>query len=458
MRERAASWYPFHRSRPFSIRTRLVVGAAVVLAAFVVVAGLTLERAYSESVLTARYAKLQSDVYILMAAAEVDTDGTLIMPPTLAEPRFALPASGLYANVENMRNREEWQSASTVGQQIPFVRHLSPGQWHFGELTQAGRRFLGVAYGVNWSVGKKQQVLTFAATEDDAAFRRELLRYRTTLWSWLGGVVVGLLLAQTVLLSWGLAPLRRVAREIRKVETGDQSHVRGVYPEEIAGLTDNLNALIVQERARQSRYKDALGDLAHSLKTPLAVLRSALLRPESLAQSVDEQVARMDGIVQHQLLRAATSGAAKLSSRLRIAPVLQRVLDSLGKVYRDKQLQFTLLCPPTLSWRLDEGDAFEIAGNVLDNAAKWAKTRIHVTARVESKAFLLVIEDDGPGIADPQAVLKRGVRADERVPGQGIGLAVVADIVAAYGGEIHIGRSELGGASIGLSFPVTPAN
>jgi len=288
--ERVPGFSFFSRGRPFSIRTRLIVGAALILAAFVVVAGLTLERAYSESVLTARYAKLQSDVYILMAAAEVDTDGTLIMPPTLAEPRFALPASGLYANIENMHNREEWQSASTVGQQIPFVRHLSPGEWHFGELSQAGRRFLGVAYGVNWSVGKKQQVLTFATTEDDAAFRRELLRYRTTLWSWLGGVVVGLLLAQTVLLSWGLAPLRRVAREIRRVETGDQSHVRGVYPVEIAGLTDNLNALIVQERARQSRYKDALGDLAHSLKTPLAVLRSALLRPECLAQSVEEQV------------------------------------------------------------------------------------------------------------------------------------------------------------------------
>ncbi len=215
--------------------------------------------------------------------------------------------------------------------------------------------------------------LVFSVLEDKAEFEKEMNVFRQTLWAWLGGAGLLLLLAQTLLLRWGLAPLDDVAREVQRIENGEQTGIEGRYPSEIAGLTGNLNTLIEQERARQTRYKDALDDLAHSLKTPLAVLRTALDEPAQLPAMVAQQVDRMDGIVQHQLGRAAASGAARFAPHLALAPILHRIRDSLTKVYADKGLGFTVECPPHLTWRIDEGDAFEILGNVLDNAAKWAK-------------------------------------------------------------------------------------
>ncbi|MEH6458939.1 ATP-binding protein [Chitinimonas sp. JJ19] len=431
-----------------SIRTRLILGAAVVLVAFLVGAGWALERAHADSVRLARYDRLQSTIYLLLARAELDPDGGLIMPYSLPEPRLALPSSGLYANIANPNHREEWQSPSTLGLSPPFPRRLDAGEWRYEELERGNKTYLAAAYGVKWSEGPRAMPLTFSVLEDTVAFRRELASFRRTLWTWLGGAGVLLLLAQTLLLGWGLAPLRRVAREIRRVETGEQARVEGRYPAEIAGLTGNLNTLIEQERARQTRYKDALGDLAHSLKTPLAVLRGALNEPAELAQTVSQQVARMDGIVQHQLGRAAASGAARFAPPLLLLPVFQRVVDSLAKVYADRQLQYAVACPAKLSWRLDEGDAFEVFGNLLDNAAKWAKGRVRVTAEQQGNKLTVRIEDDGPGFSDADAALQRGVRLDEQVPGHGIGLTVVADIVAAHGGQLTLGRGEWGGGLV----------
>ncbi|WP_265583838.1 ATP-binding protein [Chitinimonas koreensis] len=389
-----------------------------------------------------------------MAAAELDPEGGLIMPPSLREPRFSLPGSGLYANVANPNHREVWQSTSTIGLDPPFPRGLAAGQWLFDEREAGGRSWLAAAYGVKWSDGPRAQPLTFAVVEDDAGYRRELRQFRTTLWTWLGGAGVVLLVAQTLLLGWGLAPLRRVAREVRAIEAGRQQRVEGRYPTELSALTDNLNTLIEQERARQQRYKDALGDLAHSLKTPLAVLRGALAEPETMAAAVEAQVARMDGIVQHQLGRAAASGAAHFAPPLKLEPILRRIVESLEKVYAERDLVFVVECPVGLSWRIDEGDAFEVMGNLLDNASKWARGRIRVRARIEQRTLRLTVEDDGPGFADADAALQRGVRLDERVPGHGIGLTVVADIVAAYGGEIRLDRGEWQGGRVSLLLPM----
>ncbi|MBV8660027.1 MAG: GHKL domain-containing protein [Burkholderiales bacterium] len=441
-------------SRQVAIRTRLILGAAIVLAAFLAGAGYALERAFAESVRDARYARLQGDVYQLMAAAELDEDGGLVMPPSLAEPRFSLPGSGLYGNVKNPNRQESWQSASTISQSLAFPSGLDAGQWVFKEVEQAGHRYLSAAYGVRWATGPRARPMTFAVLEEETIFLRELSQFRRTLWFWLGGAGVLLLAAQTLLLGWGLSPLRRVAREINRIESGEQARVEGEYPAEIAGLTGNLNTLIEQERARQARYKDALGDLAHSLKTPLAVLRSALSTPDELPRRVEEQVARMDVIVQHQLGRAAASGGAKFAKPLHLRHVADRIVDTLAKVYADKHLKLEVVCLSELSWRIDEGDAFEVLGNLLDNASKWAQRRVRVAMTVTGRQLTVIIDDDGPGFSDPDAALQRGVRLDEQVPGHGIGLTVVADIVAAYGGSIRIDRGELGGGRVTIVLAV----
>jgi len=431
-----------------SIRARLMLGATLVLIAFVAAVGWAVQRAHEDSVRAARFAQLQGTVYLLLAEAEVDAGGTLVMPPSFPEPRLSLPGSGLYASIVNLARRDEWRSSSTVAVSPPFLRDVAVGQWRMETVSAAGRDYLAVGYGVNWAGSAQVARLVLSVLEDKAEFDREIAIFERTSWSWLGGAAVLLLLSQTLLLQWGLAPLERVASEIRGIEHGTQAEVVGRYPAEITALTSNLNTLIKQERLRQTRYREALSFLAHSLKTPLAVLRTALHAPAELPAVVTQQVARMDDIVQHQLGRAAASGASRFAPYLTLAPVLQRVRDSLAKVYADKGLAFRVDCPPDVVWRIDEGDAFEMLGNVLDNAAKWARRQVAVSVRREGDRLRVRVEDDGPGFAETRSILELHVRGDEKVPGHGVGLAVVNELVASHDGTLELSRSELGGGRV----------
>jgi two-component system, OmpR family, sensor histidine kinase PhoQ len=431
-----------------SIRARLMLGATLVLIAFVAAAGWAVQRAHENSVRAARFTQLQSTVYLLLAEAEIDASGTLVMPPAFPEPRLSLPGSGLYASIVSVARREQWRSASTVGLSPPFLRDVAVGQWRMETVSAEGRDYLAIGYGVNWAGSAQAARLVLSVLEDKAEFDREIAIFERTSWTWLGGAAVLLLLSQTLLLHWGLAPLERVASEIRGIEHGTQGEVVGRYPSEITALTSNLNTLIKQERLRQTRYREALSFLAHSLKTPLAVLRTALHAPAELPAVVTQQVARMDDIVQHQLGRAAASGSSRFAPYLPLAPVLQRIRDSLAKVYADKNLAFSLDCPAELAWRIDEGDAFEMLGNVLDNAAKWARRRVAVSVRREGDRLHVRVDDDGPGFSDTRSILALHVRGDEKVPGHGVGLAVVNDLVTSHDGELELSRSDLGGARL----------
>lgn len=438
----------------YSIRSRLLLGAALVLLAFMAGAGLAVQRANAESVRAAYFGRLQSTIYLLLAAAELDAGGALVMPPEFAEPRLSLPGSGLYAGIYNVLRGEQWQSASTLGLQPPFKRSLQPGQWRNETVDGAGGSFLSVSYAVTWKASAREAPLVLTVLEDRAAFDREVGAFTRTLWLWLGAAAVLMLLAQLWLLRWGLAPLRRVASEIRRIEEGEQSRIEGRYPTEISGLTDNLNALIQQERVRQTRHRDALSFLAHSLKTPLAVLRSALAEPAQLPATVAQQVNRMDDIVQHQLGRAIAGGAARFAPPLLVAPILERIRGALAKVYAERALDFSVECPADLAWRIDEGDLFEMLGNLLDNAAKWARSRVVVRVWREAARLCIGIEDDGPGFSDTESVLRLHVRGDERVPGHGVGLAVVSDLVASHQGELKLSRGAMGGGRVDIVLPV----
>lgn len=438
----------------YSIRARLLLGAALVLLAFMAGAGLAVQRAHEDSVRTVHFGRLQSTIYLLLAAAELDAGGALVMPPEFAEPRLSLPGSGLYAGIHNVLRGDQWQSASTLGLQPPFQRSLQPGQWRNETVEGAGRSFLSVSYAVTWKASAREAPLVLTVLEDRVAFDSEVNAFTRTLWLWLGGAAVLLLLAQLWLLRWGLAPLRHVASEIRRIEEGEQSRIEGRYPTEISGLTDNLNTLIQQERERQTRHRDALSFLAHSLKTPLAVLRSALAEPAQLPATVAQQVSRMDDIVQHQLGRAIAGGAARFAPPLLVAPILERIRDALAKVYAERALDFSVECPPDLAWRIDEGDLFEMLGNLLDNAAKWARSRIMVRVWREAGRLCIRIEDDGPGFSDTESALRLHVRGDERVPGHGVGLAVVSDLVASHQGELKLTRGSMGGGQVDIVLPV----
>ena len=439
-----------------SIRARLILGATLVLVAFVVAAGWAVQRAHADSVRAARLASLQGTVYLLLAGAELDAAGALVMPASFPEPRLALAGSGLYASVRNPTRGEEWRSPSSVATSPPFRREVPVGQWRYETPTSAdGHAWLAVAYGVNWTEGDRTAPLVLSVLEDRAEFDREVAVFERTLWTWLGSAGLLLLLSQAILLHWGLAPLRRVAQEIQRIEHGEQAEVVQQYPTEIAALTNNLNTLIRQERVRQTRYKEALSFLAHSLKTPLAVLRAAPSEPDKLNRTVAEQVTRMDAIVQHQLARAGTAGATRFAPWLRLQPIVSRVRDALAKVHATKGIEFRISCAADLEWRIDEGDAFELLGNLMDNASKWASKRIGVSVTRDALGLAIRIDDDGPGFgSDTSSVLQLHVRADEMVPGHGVGLAMVNDLVASHQGTLRLGRSDWGGGRADILLPV----
>jgi two-component system sensor histidine kinase PhoQ len=444
------------RSAMRSLNARVTLGAALVLAVFLLLSALALERAFRDSARSARQERLLAQVYLLMAAAEVDAHGKLTLGSGPSEPRLDQPGSGLYAVITDGGSDVVWQSRSTLSVDAPHGAPLAAGVQRFEE-TDDGAFFLQ-SFGVSWATAGGSFPFTFNVAEDLTAYREQLAVYRRALGTWLGVMALLLLGAQWAILRWGLRPLRHVAEELTRLERGEQERIAGNYPSEVQRLTENLNALLAHERAQQKRYRDALADLAHSLKTPLALVRAALKetgRSDAQTRALDEQVEQMDRIVGYQLQRASTAGRGGLRAPLPVRPAVERLLAALGKVHAARPIATEIAADPSVRFRGDEGDLTELLGNLLDNAFKWARSRVRVTATAGSGALTLCIEDDGPGIAPEHAqhVLERGVRADQSVPGQGIGLAVVRDIVEAYGGEVRIERSDLGGARVSLVLP-----
>jgi two-component system sensor histidine kinase PhoQ len=270
-------------------------------------------------------------------------------------------------------------------------------------------------------------------------------------------------------LRWSLTPLRRVASDMARVEHGDSAHLDSQYPQELVGLTDRINAFIASEREQRTRYRHTLADLAHSLKTPLAVIRSQVESPmdgddAARRTGVLAQVRRMDELVAYQLSRAATSGRQTFASAVPIAGHAEDLVRSLEKVYAAKNLLCEFDIDDGAVFYGEQGDLLELMGNLLENAFKWAGHRVLLVVRQQplpghSRAGLrLSVEDDGPGIAADQVekVLQRGVRGDERVQGHGIGLSIVQDIVHAYKGELVVDHSpEFGGARFSVTLAAT---
>ena len=444
--------------RPLSLHARLLVAAGVVLTGFLGLTGAALDRGFRQSAEAAARDRLQAELYLLLGAADLDADLGLSVPEVLPDARLATPGSGLYAEVVDGEGEVVWRSWSALGLDVPFPAPPPPGHPELREtLSSDGAALLTLSLGVVWELAPgRDERYTFRVAESRATLEAEVARFRQSLWGWLAAAGLGLLAVQGLVLRWGLAPLRRVVHEVAAVEAGRQEGLSGHYPGELRPLTDRLNALLAHGRSQLERHRNALADLAHSLKTPLALLQGALEReapPPELRASVHDQVERMATVVDYQLRRAAATGRAPLTASVALAPLVRRVAASVAKVHAGRALSFQVEVPEDLRLAGDEGDLMEVLGNLLDNAAKWARGRVRVSPPDGTE---LTVEDDGPGIpaGELPRIATRGVRADPGTPGQGIGLAVVRDIVeSAYGGRLELTNRPAGGLEARVHLP-----
>lgn len=447
-----------------SLRTRMVAVASLVLAAFLGVTGVALERAFHDTGLELVRERLQAQVYGLLAAAEPGP-GNAFSLDGLPEPRFTIPDSGLYAAVKDAGGGTLWRSRSLLDRDLGLPPPAGPGEPRFSAAPAPwGEALFALSYRVRWELpGGGERVFDLHVAESRREFDARVARFRRDLWTWLAVLAVGLLLAQAVVLTRGLAPLERLARELRAIEAGKRDALSEDQPQELRALAANMNHLIRFGRRALERHRNALADLAHALKTPLAVLRGAAedagTSDAGLARTVLEAVARMDESLSYRLRRASAVGEPTLGAPVTVAPLAARLVATLSKVYADKGLVLDTAVPERLQVRADAGDLTEILGNLMDNACKWARTsvRLAIAAGPGGQGLEILVDDDGPGIppGERARILERGVRADERMPGQGIGLSLVRELaVDHYGGAVRVEDSPAGGARLRVRLDV----
>jgi two-component system sensor histidine kinase PhoQ len=451
----------------FSLQTRLVLAFGILLILFLGLTAYLLDRAFRESVAAAVEERLQLQINAMIGVAEPEGDSFFL--PGLEEARFSQINSGLYGFILDADGREVWRSPSALNlnlDQASFMnQHVDRGQTVFGTMETADQgRMSYASYGTYLAFAESE--FSFVVMELVEPTSAEIREFQSNLYLWFGGIAILLSVAQLMLLRWGLKPLQQLAMEVSSIEAGEKDQVEQEYPPELQAVSKNLNLLIKSERERQSRYRTTLGDLAHSLKTPLAVLSGIIQQagrdkqennvPDpSALRDLEEQLDRMNQIVSYQLKRATRSEKSKyLGVPIQVAPVVAKIIAALEKVYKDRDTDLVQDLEPEAVFRGEESDLMELCGNLLDNAFKFSNGRIQVRVYRNGQQLRIDIEDNGKGIAeqDREWVLQRGARGDTLKSGQGIGLAVAVDIVSSYNGEISVGTSALGGAKIQVGF------
>ena len=454
----------FRKNATSSLSTRLLISVSVLLLFFFGATIAVLDTAFREAGEQAQEDILDGQLMALLAAAEPNIYGELEMPVDLHEIRFSNLGSGLFGELLDDSDEPVWRSRSSLGLDIPYGDTPAFGTHQVSRVfLDDGTPLMALSLAVEWELSDGElRPYTFNVAESLDSFNSQLARFRRQLFGWFAAVALIMLFSISLLMRGVLKPLRMIEEEISDIEAGRRETLSDGYPTELTGVARNMNILVGSERARSERYRHTLDNLAHSLKTPLAAIRAVLGEQKSSADSerIEAQVERMNDIVRYQLRKPASYASESIA----VVPVdidkdLHRLVDGLRKVYKEKNPDIQLDVTPGTKFRGDAGDFLELAGNLLDNACKWCESKVRLTVRplegndAGSGAMRMQVCDDGPGIPDDVAeqLLQRGMRLDESAPGHGIGLAVVREIAANYGGDISIETSEWGGAKITVS-------
>lgn len=449
-----------------SLRVRLLALTLVTLALALSSAGWWLTSLFREEVMREFDATLVRQLDQVTARLQVsDIGAPVIDTRALSDPRLDKPFSGLYWQLDRLapdgsgreevlRSRSLWDEALSLS-----VDTLADGQLHLHETTGPQGTRLRVAeraLQIEGASGRWRLMMAADLQASDVAVQR-FGRVLT-----LSLVALGLLLVLAALtqVAIGLAPLQAMQAALARVRDGTAQRIEGRFPAEVQPLIDEFHAVLERQEASLERARTQAGNLAHALKTPLAVLTNAAGQHPGhpLATAVGEQVQAARRQVDWHLARARVAATHRLpGQRTPIAPVLTGLLRVMQKVHADRAIRWDVTdIDPALCFAGEAQDLQEMLGNLLDNAGRAARQVVRVEARrLDDRLLVIDVSDDGPGIADAQrkAVLQRGIRLDESTPGSGLGLAIVDDLAQLYDGRVTLGSSSLGGLQASLSLP-----
>jgi len=455
----------FRRSLAF----RLFAGAAAWALVLLLVGAVALTTLYQRSVVRTLDDRLTSVVGALVAAAETDPAGDVALARRPADPDYSRVFSGRYWEILDIPEEGErrvlvvsrslWDEQLAVPPRLLEQARAEPGRI-FAVDTKGPEavplRLIGQAVQLR---NRPDHVLIMAA-EDRRPANREVRNFAIT--SGLMFLAFAALIAAGVFLQVriGLGPVLRMRSSVAQVREGDAERVEGEFPNELQPLADELNATLDHSRELVERSRTHVGNLAHALKTPIAVLTNESRAAEGeLARLVEKQTSLMASQVDHHLRRARAAAHAKaIGARTETAMVISDLVRTLQKIYQRQGITLSADVEPGLIFRGERQDLEEMIGNLMDNACKWSGGRVHVSSRRQGDRMLeILIEDDGPGMSEEQAktALQRGVRLDEQAPGTGLGLSIVADLAKAYEGTVRFDRAELGGLRAVVSLPAT---
>ncbi len=424
------------------------------LTVFVILIALSVSWSVHQRAETARFDRLQGLVYGILGATDISDNAHLnVNTLALPDPRLNQATSGLYAELIGSDGQRLWQSTSTASW-LPDSVVRPIGDWLFETVERNGQpplHRLQLATAWEFDNGEELPFIVHVVDEADS-LTRQLKRFDQTLWATLMASAAGLLIVQLLVLRQSLKPLLNIADEVAQIERGERDALSESVPRELSAMTSGLNALLSAERERHAQYRHLLDDLAHNLKTPLSVLHNLVRPSQPDSETILEQTRLMQASIERHVQRATLRSPRYLAPSIPVSPVVQRMADTLNKLYDKPAVKFSIQVDHDFLVRVDEADLFEILGNVMENACKYGAGNIVVSGSTDSRC--LVIEDDGPGFPDIelQQLVQRGVRADSQTPGTGMGLAAARQLMASYGGKLEPGHATGGGARIELRF------
>ncbi|MEL6576208.1 MAG: sensor histidine kinase [Pseudomonadota bacterium] len=438
--------------RPPSLLRRLLVVATLWCVLALSVAGVVLVGLFREHLVREADAGLREDLVELVARARVDRDGALRLGGGLPGARFQRPFSGWAWQVR--RGEAVLAQSPSLGPLGPggsAVLAAPPGEIGLFE-DSLGQRLRGLARSV--APRFQPERLTFVVARPQGEIDRAVAQFSQSVLIALSVLGLGLVGTAVAALRIALRPLRDLTAEIARMRAGEAPAPRA-WPREVAPIVAELDALREQTDRLILRARGLAADLAHAIKTPLSVIRQqADALPEAEGTRLTRQADRIGLSLERYLGRSAAGPT--VYARVDVAGCVADLAYAIARTRAEAGLAIEERIPPGTIFRGEETDLYQMLGNPLDNAGKWAASRIRVSAWEEGGHLHLCVEDDGPGIApaEREAILERGRRLDETVPGHGLGLAILDDLVSLYGGELRLGESGLGGLSVRIQLPM----